>query len=370
MGCALVFFKDAAVCQAILQRGSVATIAGVKVQIKADVNKTTGIFVAWGKLQRYLSADTIMDFFESRVTEVGALMRDGDKVGERADEKVKCTQKYHPMGSSVACSEPKDVSGGASLSCLGGYLLQPQSSCSVPTSLHPTQQETQPELRATDEVPEAIHQDLPSERQQSPTLPKFGEQSTGAALVCGRRTVVHGPGQKRLTLTCTDLSSINRAISVSLDIPEDEQHLLQEPPAADGTSFYRLERKMDARQLHFCQAHISPNFRDGRPIYELLNDVNSGGVDPLRELEPLDVVHFEGKWWSLSNRRLWVLKHCSAATSGQAMWVRVQVRPPDGKFRERLASTNGGTSVRITRSRSASPVSRGRLSDTTVSSIP
>eukprot|EP00415_Alexandrium_ostenfeldii_P001392 UN1392 len=127
---------------------------------------------------------------------------------------------------------------------------------------------------------------------------------------------------------------------------------------------------MDARKLYFSQASISPSFRDGRPIYELLNSIDSGYTDPLRELEPLDVVHFDGKWWSCSNRRLWVLKHCSASIAGKAVWVRVQVRPADGKFREKYTTTNCGIQVRITtRSRSPSPASRGGVSDTTVSSI-
>ena len=79
-------------------------------------------------------------------------------------------------------------------------------------------------------------------------------------------------------------------------------------------------------------------------------------VDPLRELEPLDVVWHEGYWRSLSNRRLWTLKHCTAAMTDQPLYVRVRVRQKDAEFRAKWNSTNDGVSVLVVnRTRSPSP---------------
>ncbi|CAE7415128.1 ak1 [Symbiodinium pilosum] len=114
---------------------------------------------------------------------------------------------------------------------------------------------------------------------------------------------------------------------------------------------------MDPRKLRFTQDSISPTFRDGRPIFQLMNDLNSKAVDPLREIEPLDVVWHEGYWRSLSNRRLWTLKHCAEAMTGQPLFVRVRVRQKDAEFRAKCNSTNDGESVLImNRARSPSPV--------------
>lgn len=119
--------------------------------------------------------------------------------------------------------------------------------------------------------------------------------------------------------------------------------MLQEAAVGEGgTLFYWAERKMRPAQLLFTQDSIRPNFRDGRPIYQLLNDLSSGAVDPLRDLEPLDVVWSEGKWWCLCNRRLWALR-VHAAAADQEVWVRVRPRPADRGFREKSTTRNGGS---------------------------
>ncbi|CAE7586971.1 ak1 [Symbiodinium sp. CCMP2592] len=171
-----------------------------------------------------------------------------------------------------------------------------------------------------------------------------------------RKTIIYGPGGQKLSASCADQGDVVKAIVAQWSIPDEEQLLFQESSSQAGTDFFRLERKMDPRKLRFTQASISPTFRDGRPIFQLMNDLNSQEVDPLRELEPLDVVWHEGYWRSLSNRRLWTLKHCTAAMTDQKLFVRVRVRPPDAEFRTKLTSTNDGVSVLImNRARSPSP---------------
>mmetsp|Transcript_86663 Transcript_86663/g.279941 ORF Transcript_86663/g.279941 Transcript_86663/m.279941 type:complete len:121 (+) Transcript_86663:1378-1740(+) len=115
-----------------------------------------------------------------------------------------------------------------------------------------------------------------------------------------------------------------------------------------------LQRKMRPSELHFTQDSVRPVFRDGRHIYELLNALNAGEVDPLRDLDPLEVVCDQGKWWSLDNRRLWALKVFDS-TSARKAWVRVAARDVDRKFHTKLTTRNGGTCVRISSSRSPSP---------------
>ncbi|CAJ1457058.1 unnamed protein product, partial [Effrenium voratum] len=90
-----------------------------------------------------------------------------------------------------------------------------------------------------------------------------------------------------------------------------------------------------------------PNLRDGRPIFQLLNDLNAREFDPLRELEPSDVVWHSGSWRSLSNRRLWALNHSSDGMSGRPLCVRARVRPVDAEFHAKSTSTNDGVSVMI-----------------------
>lgn len=167
-----------------------------------------------------------------------------------------------------------------------------------------------------------------------------------------KKTIVYGPGASKLSLMASCRAMVLEAIQSRFAIPEEEQHLLQDS-SEPNVDFYRVERKMDPRKLRFTQERISPTFRDGRQIYQLLNDLNQQVIDPLRELEPLDVVWHNGFWRSLSNRRLWALKHCDC----QPLFVRVHVREPDAEFRSKSSSTSDGVSVLIVpRSRSPSPV--------------
>jgi len=173
---------------------------------------------------------------------------------------------------------------------------------------------------------------------------------------CPKKAVVYGPGGQKITLQASCRSQVAAAISSQLLIPEEEQHLLQESSSQPNVDFFRVEHKMDPRKVRYTQETISPNFRDGRPIYDLLNDLNTEEIDPLRELESLDVVWHNGFWRSLSNRRLWALKHCKSAFTGEPLFVRVRIRQPDAEFRSKCTSTNDGVEVVIKpRARSLSP---------------
>lgn len=187
---------------------------------------------------------------------------------------------------------------------------------------------------------------------RSTDAPSLCEPTQGGVKTC----LIYGPASTKISLPTASRESVIAAIQNQMSIPVDEQHLFQEASSKSNVDVYRVERKMDPRMLKFTQATVSPNFRDGRPIFDLLNDLNSQQIDPLRELEPLDIVLYNGCWWSLSNRRLWALKHCTAALTHQPLHVRVRVRPAHAEFRSKCTSTNDGASVLIVqRARSPSP---------------
>ncbi|CAK8991584.1 Alpha-protein kinase vwkA (von Willebrand factor A alpha-kinase) (vWF kinase) [Durusdinium trenchii] len=174
------------------------------------------------------------------------------------------------------------------------------------------------------------------EDSQSTVPTPLSEASSGASLRLGdetaivdppkggKKSIVYGPNGKKFTLSASCRAHVIAAIDSEFSIPEEEQQLFQEITSLPNVDVYRVERKMDPRKLKFTQASVSPTFRDGRPIFDLLNDLNVQKVDPLRELEPLDVVWQNGHWRSLSNRRLWALKHCTIAMTGQPLFVRVR----------------------------------------------
>ena len=80
------------------------------------------------------------------------------------------------------------------------------------------------------------------------------------------KSVVFGPGGKKLSLFCADHADVVAAIESELRIPQDEQHLQKEASSEVGVNFYRVHRKMDVRSLRFSQSCISSTFDDGRPI--------------------------------------------------------------------------------------------------------
>merc|ERR1712187_964713 len=83
---------------------------------------------------------------------------------------------------------------------------------------------------------------------------------------------------------------------------------------------------LPVRALKYTQQNIGPNFQDGRPLNQLVADLQSGKVDPARHL-CLEVVkrweRGEEVLYSLDNRRLYCLKQFQDLIE---MDVLVQVR--------------------------------------------
>lgn len=113
---------------------------------------------------------------------------------------------------------------------------------------------------------------------------------------------------------------------------------------------------MRVAQLHFTQDSIRPHFRDGRPLRQLFEDLCDGHITSLH-LEPLDVVWAFGRWCSLSNRRLYVLRWFSQERTIFNLEVNVIVHSLDNRrvrkwFNTANTTVNRGLSVEVRRSRS------------------
>eukprot|EP00913_Durusdinium_trenchii_P001569 g1453.t1 len=79
-------------------------------------------------------------------------------------------------------------------------------------------------------------------------------------------------------------------------------------------------------QLRFTHDKIRPVFRKGKhrgqPLYELVNDLFRGVVNPTVNLPPLEIYLHKGIWRSLNNRRLWALKAYMGLSGNFQLMVR------------------------------------------------
>lgn len=149
---------------------------------------------------------------------------------------------------------------------------------------------------------------------------------------------------------------VAHAVAQQSEIPANEMTLLRTPGSTSGEVRVFLRRKISVRDIRFTQDTISSKFRDGRPIYQLLNDLQGGLVDPLWDLEPLDVVFHSGRWRSLSNRRLFILK-TFAAMGDQEVQVHIRAQAEGAEFHAKSTTKNDGLSVQVVQSRCVSPAS-------------
>jgi hypothetical protein len=60
---------------------------------------------------------------------------------------------------------------------------------------------------------------------------------------------------------------------------------------------------LDPKDIRFSQPTVSPNFKNGKSVSDLINDLRSGKISPY-DLPPIQVVQRGGKLFSIDNRRL------------------------------------------------------------------
>lgn len=61
--------------------------------------------------------------------------------------------------------------------------------------------------------------------------------------------------------------------------------------------------QLNPKDIKFTQPNVSPNFKNGAKVHDLVNDLRSGKISP-NNIEPIRVVQKDGVLWSLDNRRL------------------------------------------------------------------
>lgn len=107
--------------------------------------------------------------------------------------------------------------------------------------------------------------------------------------------------------------------------------------------------------IYFSHDQISDIFTNGEhagaSVSALINDLNSGTVDPSDARLRLTLVRFNGELVSLNNRRLYALREHQRQKSG-AMVVRARVRvlpldPVTAKFVLAYTTRNGGADVAV-----------------------
>jgi len=168
-----------------------------------------------------------------------------------------------------------------------------------------------------------------------------------AYLACGQFIEAGFDGELRLAEAGKDIQAFVRVKVQTL------QHAMEgrmpakvapvEPPVPRCTE-KGVEKQMRVSDLRFTMQTIRSELRDGRPLYDLVNDLMERRLDPSADMEPLRVIEHEGRCSCLSNRRLWALKAFTGFTS-ELLFVRVEVfslEQAAAEFKFKNSTTNGG----------------------------
>lgn len=131
---------------------------------------------------------------------------------------------------------------------------------------------------------------------------------------------------------------------LSVRSPPSQAVLAQSPPAsswaATGASPGR-QIAMDLAEIGYSQDSILPEFRDGRPL-SLMEQELCTGRKTLQDIPTITVVMHGSRWYSVDNRRLYVFKR--VFQSGE---IPVIVGSRDQRFSNKFTTVNGGRSVRV-----------------------
>jgi len=98
---------------------------------------------------------------------------------------------------------------------------------------------------------------------------------------------------------------------------------------------------IDPWDVRFTHDTISKTFRDSRPVDELAAGLRLGLVTA-EDVEPIRLVHRNGKLYSLDNRRLEAFRRADAQIAH-----RMATPEEADEFDWRFTSKNDGTSVRM-----------------------
>lgn len=127
--------------------------------------------------------------------------------------------------------------------------------------------------------------------------------------------------------------------------------LLQQPPERVQGLAEELWR-VPVFLLRFTHDCVQTKFRDGRSVYETLEQLEQGELEP-SDLPALDVCVHGGKWWSMSNRRLRVLRMYQSVHMDKVVYATCKLRSTEirsaqwqeKKFARSFTTLNEGLGV-------------------------
>ena len=127
--------------------------------------------------------------------------------------------------------------------------------------------------------------------------------------------------------------------------------LLQRPPERVQGLTEELWR-VPVFLLRFTHDCVQTKFRDGRSVYETLEQLEQGELEP-SDLPALDVCVHGGKWWSMSNRRLRVLRMYQSVHMDKVVYATCKLRSTEirsaqwqeKKFARSFTTLNEGLGV-------------------------
>lgn len=100
---------------------------------------------------------------------------------------------------------------------------------------------------------------------------------------------------------------------------------------------------IDPFQVSFTQDSISANFKDGRSVELLIQDLRTGAV-AASDIPPIRLVEMNGKLYTLDNRRLYAFQEAR-----QQVRYRMATESEMREIKTKLTTNNDGQSVRVRR---------------------
>ncbi len=166
-------------------------------------------------------------------------------------------------------------------------------------------------------------------------------EGVGPALLTDAQGNAVAPGDLVLN---TVLSAATQVAMLPLGGPEEEgayaaaDAALQAGRAAQAAKACKL---MDPSKIRFSQDSISPFFKGGRSLEDLIAGLKNGTIKP-QDVPPIRVFENEGQLFTLDNRRLEAFRQAGVP-------IPFQTATPDEVANEawKLTTQNGGASVRI-----------------------
>lgn len=112
------------------------------------------------------------------------------------------------------------------------------------------------------------------------------------------------------------------------------------PPRRSALGSHPSE--LELRDIFFTQDSCANYFQDSRTLAQTESELRAGFTSP-SYIETVTVVHYDGKWYTVDNRRVCVYKRVYPGN----YTIPVRIGSADFRFHGKRTTTNGGTSIRV-----------------------